>query len=142
VESLASDIFVDRLISLPSAFHQNPSQPSVMTSSESCPFCSIVETLPHPASTVDAEEPTHVVLSTEYALAFLDRLPLTKCHTLLIPRNHFEKLSDIPSEIAAELGGVLPILCRAIIEVSGADGFNVVQNNGISHRPCIFVRRG
>jgi diadenosine tetraphosphate (Ap4A) HIT family hydrolase len=101
-----------------------------MTDVESCPFCTIVQTYPHPASAVDEDEPTYVVLSTDHTLAFLDRLPLTKCHTLVIPRVHYEKLSDIPSEIAAELGRVLPILSRAIMEVSGADGFNVVQNNG------------
>ena len=105
-------------------------------SSEDCPFCAIVKKYPnliHDTPTPDAENATYVVLSTPRTLAFLDQLPLTKCHTLLIPREHYELLSDVPSESAAELGRVLPIVCRAVKEISGADGFNVVQNNGISN---------
>ena len=105
-----------------------------MTSNEEdCPFCAIVRTYPHPASNSildDSESAAHIVLSTPHILAFLDRLPLTKCHTIVIPRTHYELLSDIPSTHAAELGRVLPIISRAVLEVSGADGFNVVQNNG------------
>ena len=103
------------------------------SSSEDCPFCAIVKEFPHPAQrnpVVDAEHPTYVVHSTPHTIAFLDRLPLTKCHTLLIPRIHYELLSDIPSDSAAELGRALPIVCKAVLEVSGAEGFNVVQNNG------------
>jgi len=106
------------------------------SSSEDCPFCAIVKEYPNPIQdtpTPDKENVTYVVLSTPHTLAFLDQLPLTKCHTLLIPREHYELLSDVPSESAAELGRVLPIVCRAVKEISGADGFNVVQNNGISN---------
>jgi diadenosine tetraphosphate (Ap4A) HIT family hydrolase len=108
-----------------------------MTSSvsEECPFCTIVKEYPHPAqkdSGIDPENETYIVFSTPHTIAFLDRLPLTKCHTLLIPRDHYELLSDIPSTSAAELGRALPIVCRAVMEVSGADGFNVVQNNGMT----------
>lgn len=109
------------------------------SSAEECPFCAIVNEYPNPAQDTqppDKENATYVVLSTPHTLAFLDQLPLTKCHTLLIPREHYELLSDVPSESAAELGRVLPIICRAVKEISGADGFNVVQNNGISN----FVR--
>src|SRR5271170_4590484 len=104
-----------------------------MTPTEDCPFCAIVKTYPHPAhnSTPEqADNVAYIVLSTPHVVAFLDRLPLTKCHTIIIPRAHFELLSDIPSTYAAELGRVLPIVSRAVLEVSGADGFNVVQNNG------------
>jgi len=103
------------------------------SSEEDCPFCAIVRTYPHPASNFvsdDSEGAAHIILSNPHVLAFLDRLPLTKCHTIIIPRTHFELLSDIPSTYAAELGRVLPVISRAVVEVSGADGFNVVQNNG------------
>lgn len=102
-----------------------------------CPFCAISREYPHVIQTQNqdpsedrTEDATYVILSTPHTIAFLDRLPLTKCHTLLIPREHFELLNDIPSEIAAEVGRLLPIVCRAVLEVSGSDGFNVVQNNG------------
>jgi diadenosine tetraphosphate (Ap4A) HIT family hydrolase len=107
-----------------------------MTSTkDDCPFCAIVNEYPHPAQNSPAEDSdniSYIILSTPHILAFLDRLPLTKCHSIIIPRAHFELLSDIPSTYAAELGRVLPIVSRAVVEVSGADGFNVVQNNGTS----------
>jgi diadenosine tetraphosphate (Ap4A) HIT family hydrolase len=110
---------------------------AIMTSpffDASCPFCAIVKTYPHPANNItapDSDSTAHIVLSTPQVLAFLDRLPLTKCHTIIIPREHYELLTDIPPEYAAEVGRALPVVSRAVIEVSGADGFNVVQNNGI-----------
>ena len=101
---------------------------------QDCPFCAIVEAYPHRRKrnnlNNETESVSNIVLSTPHTLAFLDRLPLTQGHTLVIPRAHYEMLTDIPSETAAELGRVLPVVCRAIMEVSGADGFNVVQNNG------------
>lgn len=105
--------------------------PSTSTS-DSCPFCEIVQSLNSPKSnSTPYDEKPHIVLSTPHALAFLDRLPLTKGHTLLIPTNHYELLCDIPACEAAELGRVLPTLCRAVMKISGADAFNVVQNNGM-----------
>lgn len=103
-------------------------------SAADCPFCDIVKKYPHPykhRESTDGEEPlAHVVYSTHHVIAFLDRLPLTKCHTLLIPRNHHELISSTPTEIAAEMGRALPVVCHAVVQVSGADAFNVVQNNG------------
>ena len=117
-----------------------------MTSTDDdCPFCAIVTAYPHPALNVtsqDSDNVTYIVLSTPHILAFLDRLPLTKYHTIIIPRAHFELLSDIPSTYAAELGRVLPVVSRAVVEVSGADGFNVVQNNGTSRDKCGLMGRG
>src|SRR5579871_2172135 len=107
---------------------------STPSSYPDCPFCEIVrrlnspETKSHP---YDEDSTTHIVLSNPYAVAFLDRLPLTKCHTLIIPKKHYELLSDIPALEAAELGRVLPLVSRAVMKISGADAFNVVQNNGI-----------
>ena len=101
---------------------------------DECPFCTISRDWPHPFSENkrgNEDNPTFVVASTPEAIAFLDRLPLTKYHTLVIPRGHYEMFSDVPAETAAEVGRVLPVVCRAVMEVSGADGFNVVQNNGL-----------
>jgi len=103
---------------------------------EDCPFCAIARNYRHPLSgSSDApsnpDDVSYIVFSSPRTIAFLDRLPLTKCHTLIIPRGHYEYMSDIPPEDAAELGKALPIVCKAVLEVSGADGFNVVQNNGM-----------
>jgi histidine triad (HIT) family protein len=105
-----------------------------MASIEDCPFCAIGKKYPPSTYVADSEDPTYIVLAAAGTIAFLDRLPLTKCHTLVIPRGHYELLSEFPSDVAADVGRALPIVCRAVLEVSGADAFNVVQNNGISLR--------
>jgi diadenosine tetraphosphate (Ap4A) HIT family hydrolase len=106
--------------------------PASPATSDPCPFCEIVHRLNNPETeSFPYNERTHIVLSTPDALAFLDRLPLTKGHTLLIPKKHYELLSDIPADEAAELGRVLPLVCRAVMKISNADAFNVVQNNGM-----------
>ena len=124
---------------------QFPFNRTMTSTDDDCPFCAIVKTYPHPALDItsqDSDNVAYIVLSTPHILAFLDRLPLTKCHTIIIPRAHFELLSDIPSTYAAELGRVLPVVSRAVVEVSGADGFNVVQNNGTSRDRCGLMGRG
>jgi histidine triad (HIT) family protein len=70
------------------------------------------------------------VLATEQAIAFLDIHPVNQGHTLLVPKAHFARLSELPVELSAHLAAVLPRLCRAIEAASGCDGLNVVMNNG------------
>jgi diadenosine tetraphosphate (Ap4A) HIT family hydrolase len=117
-----------------------PPSPKMPDSAEDCPFCAIVKAYPHPytpSSTpeADTDPPAHIILSTPDVIAFLDALPLTKCHTLLIPRQHHEFISSTPADIAAELGRALPLVCRAAVNVAAADAFNVVQNNGKNPPP-------
>lgn len=58
-----------------------------------CIFCKIVK----------GEIPAKIIDETNKTLAFLDTFPLTKGHSLIIPKNHYEKLQDIPPEENAEL---------------------------------------
>ncbi|MFD0855036.1 HIT family protein, partial [Actinomadura adrarensis] len=53
-----------------------------------CVFCEIVK----------GERPAHMVLESVDAVAFLDARPLFKGHTLLVPREHVETLTDLPEE--------------------------------------------
>jgi histidine triad (HIT) family protein len=47
-----------------------------------------------------------------------------------VPKAHHPHLADIPDVIAAATGALLPRLCRAIRAATGADGLNVIVNNG------------
>jgi histidine triad (HIT) family protein len=79
---------------------------------------------------VNGEIPAHRVYEDDLVLAFLDIGPLAPGHVLLIPKEEFETLDQVPEAIAARLGAVLPKLVRAVREASGAAGINVLQNNG------------
>jgi len=85
-----------------------------------CIFCKIVA----------VEIPASVVYEDESILAFLDIGPLADGHLLVIPREHTSKLSELSASDSAKLGAVLPALTRALLEVTGAEGFNLLVNEG------------
>jgi histidine triad (HIT) family protein len=74
--------------------------------------------------------PCHRVYEDDRVLAFLDINPLTRGHTLVIPKEPAETLDQLSDESAAALGRVLPRLCRAVIAATGVTQYNVLENNG------------
>jgi histidine triad (HIT) family protein len=85
-----------------------------------CIFCKIVR----------GEIPSAVVMETEDAVVFMDIRPVNKGHVLVVPRAHHADLTELPPGLAAHVGGLLPGLCRAVVKATGADGFNLIVNNG------------
>jgi histidine triad (HIT) family protein len=85
-----------------------------------CIFCKIVH----------GEIPAARVLESDHAVAFLDINPVNQGHTLLVPKAHHAELGDVPDSVAAAIGALLPRLCRAVTVATGADGLNVIVNNG------------
>jgi histidine triad (HIT) family protein len=85
-----------------------------------CIFCKIAR----------GEVPSAVVLETDDAVAFMDINPVNKGHLLLVPRAHHAGLADLPDDLAAYAGSLLPRLCRAVRAATGSDGLNVIVNNG------------
>jgi histidine triad (HIT) family protein len=74
--------------------------------------------------------PCHKVYEDDQVLAFLDINPLTRGHTLVIPKESAETLGQLSDDSAAALGRVLPRLCRAVIAATGVTEYNVLENNG------------
>jgi len=74
--------------------------------------------------------PCHRVYEDDLVLAFLDIGPLSRGHTLVIPKEPAETLDVLSDESAAAIGRVLPRICRAVCSAVGAVHFNVLQNNG------------
>jgi histidine triad (HIT) family protein len=85
-----------------------------------CIFCKIVR----------GEIPSSVVLETDDEVAFLDIRPVNKGHVLLVPKEHHANLAELPDELAAHAGMLLPRLCRAVQAATGSDGLNVIVNTG------------
>ncbi len=82
------------------------------------------------ARIIRGEIPCHKVYEDERVLAFLDIGPLSRGHTLVIPKEPAPTLDALSPESAAAIGRVLPRLCRAVIAATGAKAYNVLQNNG------------
>ena len=87
---------------------------------------------------IAGQVPCDKVYEDERVLAFLDISPLSRGHTLVIPKEPAETLADLSEESAAAIGRVLPRLCRAVMEATGATAYNVLQNNGPAAHQAVF----
>ncbi len=63
------------------------------TNTLNCIFCKIVK----------KEIPAKIIFETEKSLAFMDAFPLTKGHSLVVTKTHYEKVQDISKEDNADL---------------------------------------
>jgi histidine triad (HIT) family protein len=89
---------------------------------------------------LSGEIPCHRVYEDDHVLAFLDIGPLSRGHTLVIPKERKAFLHELSDEAAAALGRVFPRLCRAVIETTGATAYNILQNNGTeAHQVVMHV---
>lgn len=66
------------------------------------------------------------------SLAFLDHRPLFLGHTLLIPKQHYETLSDLPKELLGPFFGNVQRLSNAVERGMEAEGTFVALNNRVS----------
>lgn len=85
-----------------------------------CIFCKIV------AGTI----PCHRLYEDEASLAFLDIGPLSRGHTLVIPKGHWVTIDHVPGDVVAACAALLPRLSRAVVKAVGVSAWNVLQNNG------------
>ncbi|KAK4938238.1 hypothetical protein LTR10_021311 [Elasticomyces elasticus] len=80
--------------------------------------------------------PCFKLFESDKVLAFLDIQPLSKGHALVIPKHHGVKITDIPDDALTEL---LPVV-KKIAAVSGAENYNILQNNGrLAHQEVDHV---
>lgn len=93
-----------------------------------CPFCDLIR---------GAAE-VSLCYEDATALAFMDIQPVNLGHTLVVPREHYESLHDIPHEVAMHLFGVAMQLGPVIRRVTGAEGMNMVVNSGAAAGQDVF----
>lgn len=97
----------------------------------SCIFCKIA----------NGDLPSEKVYEDEHVFAFMDITPVTKGHLLVIPKNHYENVYDLPTDEASHLFSVVPKLAQALKETfqqEGMKGLNVLQNNGAEAGQSVF----
>jgi len=87
---------------------------------ESCIFCRIAS----------GGIPAYKVCEDERTLAFLDRYPLAKGHTLIIPKLHVERVEQLSVEWAEALFGILPRIVGGVQRAVGAPSSLIGIHNG------------
>ncbi|HYE61481.1 MAG TPA: HIT family protein [Phycisphaerales bacterium] len=89
---------------------------------------------------IKGEIPSHKVYEDDLVYAFLDINPLSRGHTLVVPKEEKVTLDQLGDEAAAALGRVMPRLCRAVMKATGATAYNILQNNGtLAHQAVPHV---
>jgi histidine triad (HIT) family protein len=68
----------------------------------------------------------------------LDLGPATKGHALILPKDHFANLYELPDETAAKAMQLAKKMATQMTEKLGCDGFNLVQNNGKTAGQTVF----
>lgn len=87
---------------------------------EDCIFCKIA----------NGEIPSKTLYEDEQFRIILDLGPATKGHALILPKNHYANLFELPEETAADVMKLAKNMAGRMTDKLQADGFNLVQNNG------------
>lgn len=87
-----------------------------------CLFCGII----------NGEVNASLVFQDEISLAFLDHRPLFPGHCLLVPKTHYETLSDLPENLVGPFFKNVQLLTRAVEAALQAEGSFVAMNNRVS----------
>lgn len=91
-----------------------------MKKAEDCIFCKIVA----------GEIPCIKVFEDDRVLAFMDIMPLSKGHILVIPKDHYHNIVEIGPEFYAHIAKITCTISQAVQAALSPDGMNVQQLNG------------
>ena len=89
-------------------------------SAQECIFCRIVS----------GQIPATKIYEDDVVVAFLDIGAISDGHTLVMPRQHFEKVHSCPPELLAQIWTRIGKIAGAVASAVGSDGYNVLCNNG------------
>lgn len=87
---------------------------------DNCIFCKIIA----------GDIPSMRVYEDEVCVAILDINPAAPGHTLILPKKHYQDLFEMDEETAGKLLMVAQEIGKRQMERLGAQGVNLVQNNG------------
>lgn len=87
---------------------------------ENCIFCKIIA----------GEIPSATIYEDEEFQVILDINPASKGHALILPKEHYANIYQLPEDLAAKAMKLAKKLAEHMTEKLQCDGFNLVQNNG------------
>ncbi len=95
---------------------------------EHCVFCAIIT----------KDEQASIVFENDFSISFMDRYPLNRGHLLVIPKQHYQYLTDMENNDVAQLFEIVNILSKHVWKIVNADGLNISQSNGLAASQDIF----
>ena len=85
-----------------------------------CLFCDILS----------GKKNGYFIYEDDLHVSFLDKYPIDTGHSLVVPREHHEKITDMESSDVGQMFSIVPKIAKAIVDATGADAFSIGQNNG------------
>lgn len=95
---------------------------------ENCIFCKIL----------NGEIPSAKLYEDEDFAIILDVGPASHGHALVIPKNHYANLFEMPEDMLAKCMKLAKVWGEKLIKALNADGMNLVQNNGLAAGQTVF----
>ena len=95
---------------------------------EHCVFCAIIT----------KDEQASIVFENDFSISFMDRYPLNRGHLLVIPKQHYQYLTDMENNDVAQLFEIVNMLSKHVWKTVNADGLNISQSNGLAASQDIF----
>ena len=92
-----------------------------------CIFCDILS----------GKRTGHFIYEDNEHVAFLDKYPIDVGHSLVIPKNHHERITDMNADSVGALFMVVQKVAKAILSATDADAFSLGQNNGRAAKQII-----
>lgn len=86
---------------------------------DNCIFCKLA----------NGDIPTNSIYEDDNYKVILDMGPATKGHALILPKDHYRNIYELPEKNASEVLVLAKKMATEMTEKLGADGFNIVQNN-------------
>ncbi len=92
-----------------------------------CLFCDIV----------NGKQTGHFIYEDKTHVAFLDKYPIDVGHSLVLPREHHERITDMNPDDVGNLFSKIPAIANGVLKATAADAFSLGQNNGKAAKQII-----
>lgn len=79
----------------------------------------------------------HFFYEDDHHVAFLDKYPIDIGHSLVVPKEHHERITDMNPQDVGNLFSIVPKIAHGILNATGADAFSLGQNNGKAAKQII-----
>ncbi|MBR2046106.1 MAG: HIT family protein [Agathobacter sp.] len=95
---------------------------------DDCIFCKLA----------NGDIPTNTIYEDENFRVIMDASPATKGHALVLPKDHFDNIYDIDSDVLAKAVQVGQKVVKHATNILGCQGYNLLQNNGEAAGQTVF----
>lgn len=86
----------------------------------SCTFCKIA----------NKEIESNIVYESNNIITFLDIDPINEGHILIVPKEHYLDIEELPADILNEIMELSQRIVKALKETYKPDGYSIMQNGG------------